>query len=494
MNSMNRFVRAAIPAAVLFGLANQPIQAKPADLDALLQQVKEGQVQSQAINQERERRFLRDRRQQSKLLKEAEAQAKKIERQSDKLKKQFDENEKKIKAAKEDLKKKTGDLGALFSLVRQVSGDVKAVTDDSMISAQLSERAEFLAELSTSRELPAISKLEQLWFTLQQEMTESAKVSTFSTEIVESDGTTRNAKVTRVGVFTATSGDEYLEYVPASGKFQVLARQPGQAERAIAQTLQDTRKGSAEALIDPTRGSVLAVLVDKPTLEERVHQGGFVGYTILGIGALGLLIALFQFLYLLVVGVGIRSQAGRVDDPQTGNALGRVLLAVREEDELDPESMELKLDEVILREVPKLERGLPFIKLLAAIAPLLGLLGTVTGMILTFTAITQFGTSDPKLMAGGISQALITTVLGLVTAIPLLFVHSLIAAQSRSLVRVLDQQSAGLLARKLEGGSAVAAPIIESVDSSTQDAAASAVESSANAPTAESADEPGKQS
>ena len=118
-------------------------------------------------------------------------------------------------------------------------------------------------------------------------------------------------------------------------------------------------------------------------------------------------------------------------------------------EELD--TLELKLDEAILRETPALERWQGLIKLLAAVAPLLGLLGTVTGMIATFQAITQYGTGDPKMMADGISQALVTTVLGLVAAIPLLFLHSLVAARSKALIQLLEQQSAGLIALHLGG-------------------------------------------
>jgi len=114
------------------------------------------------------------------------------------------------------------------------------------------------------------------------------------------------------------------------------------------------------------------------------------------------------------------------------------------------ELLQLKLDEAVLAEIPALERGNSLIKLLAAIAPLLGLLGTVTGMILTFQAISLFGSGDPKLMAGGISQALVTTVLGLVVAIPLLFSHSVIAYLSRSMIQRLDEQCAGVLARSAE--------------------------------------------
>jgi biopolymer transport protein ExbB len=130
--------------------------------------------------------------------------------------------------------------------------------------------------------------------------------------------------------------------------------------------------------------------------------------------------------------------------------LGRVLTAVEGVSLDEEELLQLKLDEAVLSEMPALERGNGVIKLLAATSPLLGLLGTVTGMILTFQAISLFGTGDPKLMAGGISQALVTTVLGLVVAIPLLFSHSVIAYMSRSMIQRLDEQCAGVLARSAE--------------------------------------------
>jgi biopolymer transport protein ExbB len=141
---------------------------------------------------------------------------------------------------------------------------------------------------------------------------------------------------------------------------------------------------------------------------------------------------------------------GDVGNPRAGNPLGRVLLAVKDVPLEEEELLQLALDEAVLLELPALERGNGVIKLLAATSPLLGLLGTVTGMILTFQAISLFGTGDPKLMAGGISQALVTTVLGLVVAIPLLFSHSVIAYVSRALIQRLDEQCAGVLARTAE--------------------------------------------
>ena len=117
----------------------------------------------------------------------------------------------------------------------------------------------------------------------------------------------------------------------------------------------------------------------------------------------------------------------------------------------DMETLQLKLDYAVIKEVPKLEGALNIVKVLAAVAPLMGLLGTVIGMIVTFQAITLFGTGDPKLMAGGISQALVTTVLGLIAAIPLLLLHAFAANASRRVSQVLEEQSAGMVAEYAEG-------------------------------------------
>ena len=134
-----------------------------------------------------------------------------------------------------------------------------------------------------------------------------------------------------------------------------------------------------------------------------------------------------------------------------GNPLGRVMMAYDDAKSKDGDVVELKLDEAILRESPKLEFGLNFLKLGAGIAPLLGLLGTVTGMIKTFQAMMIYGTGDPQLMAGGISEALVTTMLGLIAAIPLLILHSFCASLARGVQNTLEEQSAGIVARHVEG-------------------------------------------
>jgi biopolymer transport protein ExbB len=253
-----------------------------------------------------------------------------------------------------------------------------------------------------------------------------------------------------VGTFSAYAGGEFLRYVPETGELLVLSRQPAARYRSAALDFASQPGTVAPITVDPTRGSLLGMLSYTPSLRERIDQGGTIALIIIGLGALGLLMACWRGLYLSILSVRVTSQMRNLDSPKSSNPLGRVLLAVKGVALDEEELLQLKLDEAVLAEMPSLERGNGVIKILAATSPLLGLLGTVTGMILTFQAISLFGTGDPKLMAGGISQALVTTVLGLVVAIPLLFSHSVIAYMSRSMIQRLDEQCAGVLARTAE--------------------------------------------
>ena len=193
----------------------------------------------------------------------------------------------------------------------------------------------------------------------------------------------------------------------------------------------------------------MALLVLAPDLKERIQQGGWIGFIILGLGAIGLIIALQRFYSLTVVGRGVARQQ-KSTEASLKNPLGRILSVYSDTLAQDVETLSLKLDEAILREIPKIERGLVTLAILAAISPMLGLLGTVSGMIETFQSITLFGTGDPKLMSGGISQALVTTELGLAVAIPILLIHSALSSKSNRLVQILDEESAALIARNAE--------------------------------------------
>jgi biopolymer transport protein ExbB len=162
---------------------------------------------------------------------------------------------------------------------------------------------------------------------------------------------------------------------------------------------------------------------------------------------------LVQLAYLISVRIGVNRQLKALEKPTADNALGRVLLAFKGDPNLieqDADIAELRISEAVLREVPKLDRFQAFLRLGVAAGPLLGLIGTVLGMILTFQSITESGSSDPKLMASGIGQAMIATVLGLGIAIPLLFANALLTSLSKGIAQTLDEQAVGMLAESIE--------------------------------------------
>lgn len=425
--------------------------AATADLDALLQEVREASRESAAINAEREARFLDNKQDQARLLAEARAQLAPVKERTGALRARSAALEAEIAALQKKLADEAGDLSQMVAVMRSAAGNLRAVVHDSVITAQFPEREARLAALAESEQVPTAAEVQDLWFLLQQAMTATGQVVTFDAPVIAPDGSSAPAQVTRVGPFVAVAGEDYLGYLPGVG-LKRLDPQPGGGAQALAAKFTAAESGLVPMAIDPTRGSILALLGQRPGLLERIHQGGAIGYVTIALGVAGLLLALLQFLRLIGVGARVKRQLKRPGEPKASNPLGRVLQAGRDATGEDPEGMELKLDEAVLREAPRLQRSLPLIKLLAAVAPLLGLLGTVVGMIATFQAITFFGAGDPQVLAGGISQALVTTVLGLVVAIPLLFAHSVLSARSRALIQILEEQSAGLLARHAEAG------------------------------------------
>jgi len=422
-------------------------------LDQLLQQVKKARSEMSAENKEREARFQRERDNQRALLREAQDELTREEKRSDSLTAQFNSNEQQLSEMAENLRVQVGNFGEMFGVVRQVAGDTVGVVRTSLVSAQFPERDEVAKRLAEIKGLPSIEDLDALRILLFEEMVESGKVTRFDSTIVTADGNEEPAQVVRVGVHNLIAGDRFLKFNtedPAKSFIEELARQPQQRFRDLALNLFDASPGEVvAAAVDPSRGSLLGLLIQAPSLRERIDQGGVIGYVTIVLGVIGFLIAVWRLLYLSGVGAGIRKQL-KSEAASEKNPLGRILKVYDENSDVDTETLELKLDEAILREAPTLEKWQGAIKVLAAVAPLLGLLGTVTGMIATFQAITLFGTGDPKLMAGGISQALVTTVLGLCVAIPLVLMHSWVAGRSRALIEILEEQTAGIIARKAE--------------------------------------------
>ncbi|MCC2618064.1 MotA/TolQ/ExbB proton channel family protein [Aestuariibacter halophilus] len=428
-------------------------QEKALDLDALLQQLEQGKFQQRQQNAEREQAFMQQRSEQDRILAETVAQRDAALKTSERLETQFEENEFKLADLNDALTKRLGSLKELFGVLQQVAGDTKGKFSTSLISAQIPGRDQFLDELAqsmgSSSKLASIAEIERVWFEMQREMTESGKVTTFNRDVVEAGGVKVTKDVVRVGAFALVSDGKYLDYNGVTGTLAELVRQPAERYGDSARALQASNGEVVEFGLDPTGGSILGLLVQAPTLQEYVEQGGLVGYIILAVGAVGLLLALERMLTLTMVRGKVNRQL-KSDTFKDDNPLGRVMQARDKFPEADTEALELHLTEAILGEVPKLGRNLTIIKIISVVAPLMGLLGTVTGMIVTFQQITLFGTGDPKLMAGGISTALVTTVLGLVVAIPTTLLFAFLNTQNRNIVAILQEQASGVIAERAE--------------------------------------------
>lgn len=419
--------------------------AAPVSPGELLERIRQEKAAEQQQMQEREREFVRDKTQQQARYNEAQAVLRKAEAESVQLKTQFDEQEKLLAEQEQQLKERMGELGELFAVLRQSAGDIAGQWQSSMLNVEKAGRIEQLEQFSKSRRLPTAENIEQLWLHLLDDMTATGQVRNFKAPVFRVGGQQEELDVTRIGAFSVFSDQAFLVYHAGENSLRELPRQPGDMKKV--RDWKNSQSDLADMVVDPSRGGLLDLLQRHPTFMDRVHQGGLVGYVIMLLGVLGLLLAVWRMTELQLVVGSIRKQMRNLSSPASSNPLGRVLGVLGPDPKVsDLETLELKLDEAVMQEVPKLERGQGLLKLIAAVAPLLGLLGTVTGMIITFQAITQSGGGDSRLMADGISQALVTTVQGLVVAVPMLFLHSIVVARSKGVIQLLEQQCVGLLA------------------------------------------------
>ncbi|MDN4503665.1 MotA/TolQ/ExbB proton channel family protein [Alteromonadaceae bacterium BrNp21-10] len=433
-------------------LAVSSVQAQTATtLDQLLEQVKKNRVSEARVNTQREAEFNSARADKQALLRKAQADLKAQQKRGDDLAKQFAANEVTLANKEQELKNALGTLGEMFGVVRQASAEAYGRISTSIVSAEFPGRSDFLADMaSESKGLPNLSELEELWFAMQTEMTQSGKVSRFNTEVVSLDGGSSTQSVVRIGSFNLVGEQGYLVYQDSSKQVLPLGRQPDSFMTDSAIDFSEETSGIQPFYVDPSKGGILGLLISKATMMERYHAGGLPGYVITGLFFLGLIIAVYKIIALTLVGGKMRAQLKNISNPSAANPLGRILNVYNENKNADVENLELKLDEAILRELPRIESGVNIIKILAAIAPLLGLLGTVIGMIATFQQITLFGTGDPKIMAGSISMALVTTAQGIIAALPLILLHSIVAGRAKSIVHILDEQTAGIVATHAE--------------------------------------------
>jgi biopolymer transport protein ExbB len=444
---------AVAAASLMMGFAAQAQDVKLTDLRTATQKLRDDE---RRLSQERITKFRAEQQKVERQAQEAVTRRNAAEARSNSLDKTWNENEKRIAEINNLLKQRQGNLGELFGVTRQVAGDSANTLQASILSTQYGtpkegeERAEFLRRLAGAKALPSLPELDRLWYELMREMTDAGKVVKYRASVLQQDNTKVDMDVVRVGPFTASSNGKYLGYLPSTKSLAALNGDLEGDFPQIGRSLQAATGGTGytKAVVDPARGALLGMYVERPGLIRRIQQGEAVAYVIVAVGILGVAVALFQAVYLVATRFSVVAQLKNLDNPSKNNPLGRVLLSFRGDGKRieNSELAELRISEAVLREVPKLERFQAFLRLAVAAGPLLGLIGTVIGMIITFRAIVASGTSDPKLMATGIGQAMINTVLGLSIAIPLLFINAGLATLSRFVTQTLDEQSQSMLA------------------------------------------------
>ena len=428
-------------------------------VEALLNLVKQGKTQEQSENSKREARFMANKNKQAEILAAEKRELARQERIADQLEAEYKKNEEILRVKEEAYQKELGSLVELFGHLQSSAGEAAVQFSGSLTSGQYGQdRVAFLNDLTTkmseTTELPSIREIEGLWYELQREMVASGQVVSYETTVVDVDGESSQCMVTRIGLFNAVCDGKYLEYAAASGQYAFLPRQPAGRYTKTAKNIGNAEVGEQIKFgVDPTGptgGSLLANLIQTPSLAERAAQGREVGYAIIFVGLIGIILAFWKLWSLFMLGKAVKAQSGS-KTLDVRNPLGRVLKVGEDNFKKDIDTLELKLAEAIMAERPSIERGISAVRIISVVAPLAGLLGTVTGMIVTFQMITLYGTGDPKLMAGGISQAIVTTVLGLLVAIPTTLLHSFAASSAKGIINVLEEQSTGLLAERAEG-------------------------------------------
>ena len=352
------------------------------------------------------------------------------------LEKRFETNEKELAELEESLQIKIGVLGELFGVTRQFAGELLASTEKAVTFSEYPERVGVLRDIGETQ-VHDLNQLQNLWISYLDEIVSSGEVKTVEANIIDKDGESITGEIVRYGHFTTTYKNKFVTPVPELSGFELLQRQP---ERDVLKNLRKHQRSEDYKItsIDPTRGFLLSLYLDKPGWIDRIAQGKSIGFIIILIGISGFVFSTYKIYQL-------REQEKEIiaDDAKV-----KVDMENSIKDTTSYESKENILDEFIINYTGKLEWGANWVKFFAAVAPLLGLLGTVIGMIETFQAITLFGTGDPKQMAGGISQALVTTMLGLIVAAPLLGLYTYIAQKVSNLSQVLEEKASYLLAQE----------------------------------------------
>ena len=430
---------------------------QPSNPQELLEIVKQGQFADTRQQRAREAQFRNEKNKQAKLLSDAKAERARLEKEAARLEQKFEANEALLVVAEEQLRERLGSLNEIFGHLAGNTTEARNIMEQSITAAQFGkDREEFMTNLGSMNEgikLATIEELETLWFELQREINASGEVVKFNADVITTDGNVESRDVVRVGNFNVVSDGQYLTYSPTRGTYSELPSQPAGRFTSQSTDLLNGDTFPVQFAVDPTGpqgGSLLASLISMPSTWGKMQEGGRVGQVLMIIGVLATLLFIWRFYVLWGIRGSVIAQTGSAT-LNNDNPLGRILKIAEDDKGADTETLELKMAEQILKERPSIENLNWVLKIVSVVAPLMGLFGTIIGMIETFTMITLFGTGDPKTMASGISTALVTTWLGLMVAIPTTFMYATINNISRGILGTIEESSTGMAAKRSEG-------------------------------------------
>ncbi|CAM3001978.1 MotA/TolQ/ExbB proton channel family protein [Moritella viscosa] len=415
-------------------------------LDDLLKQVKQSNVAETKIDNEALTRFKSNLATQEANLAKQAKRNQTLQQQMTQLQNTIAGNNKLILAKQKLANSEKSDLDNVFSEFRRASQDLRGQLNKSPLSAILSGRSIQLSPYSEANFEPNLVAIKNLWLLFTEQMVASSKVTTTETQVTMANGSKEMLAVTQIAGFTAFTAQGPLLYQPASESYQLLPSNSADMTARIA-AFSQPQDGFVSTLIDPSAGALLERATQVRAWWQVFSDAGVVGGIIVAVGIIGMTIGLFRLLVLTREAKKIELQKQQLNK-LTDNPLGRIISVAERHERSNADELARFLDEAILAELPECRKGLGSIAVLATIAPLLGLLGTVAGMIETFQAITAYGNSDPQVLSSGISQALLTTKFGLIAAVPLMLLHSLLTSKSDSILHVIEHQSAGLLAQR----------------------------------------------
>lgn len=316
-----------LAASMTAGIATS---ANANELNKLLEQVKADRISVAKIDKKREAEFMAARADKQALLNKAKKQLANEQARNSRLTKEYAANEITLAQKEVELDNAKGTLGEMFGVSRAAAADAYGQISTSIVSAEYPGRGEVLNEIANAKAIPELEQLEELWFALQTEMTQSGEISKFTTEVTNLDGTKSTETITRIGTFNLVSENGYLNYNDEVAQVQPLAKQPAGYISGTASSFFDETSGYSPLYVDPSRGGILTLETRKKTLEEFYHQGGTVGYAITVLLIIGLLIAIERVFVLGAVTSKMKAQQKNLDQPNDNNPLGRLLAVYNE--------------------------------------------------------------------------------------------------------------------------------------------------------------------